>query len=303
MKRKGFTLVELLVVIAIIGMLVGLLLPAVQQAREAARRMSCSSNMRQLALAMLNYEVSHRTLPPAYTRGNTNNHSYADWNGLVFILPQIEQQAVYDQLDLSKDWNDTSVNTSGISNKSAVETDIAPFRCPTTPHQHSYISDYAADTLLCVAYASVKKAIDEGLIKNRPSEHKEYWESALSPWYLSPDFGELRRPRSMAEIRDGTSQSMLYFEDAGRPSEYRSGEYLSENCEGSQWADYLAYYDTNEFPLQNYYNNNETYSFHNSGCNHSFCDGSVHFISDSTDPDVYVSLFTYKAGDLSGSDW
>jgi prepilin-type N-terminal cleavage/methylation domain-containing protein len=99
-KPMGFTLVELLVVITIIGILIALLLPAVQAAREAARRMQCSNNLKQLALAMHNYHSSHNSLPAgAYVRtGLYGGHAWIEG-----LLPYIEQQSVYDQLNFSVD--------------------------------------------------------------------------------------------------------------------------------------------------------------------------------------------------------
>lgn len=97
-SRDGFTLVELLVVIAIIGILVGLLLPAVQAAREAARRMSCQNNLKQMGLALHNYEGVFGKLPPAMfgspMNGNTLDDDGFGWQ--VAILPFIEQQNMYD---------------------------------------------------------------------------------------------------------------------------------------------------------------------------------------------------------------
>lgn len=102
--RRGFTLVELLVVIAIIGILVGLLLPAVQSAREAARRMSCSNNFRQIGLAIHNYHSAHRRLPPQMTgtmvRGNpsSTDHNFMNLSIFVPLLPFMEQPALWDKI-------------------------------------------------------------------------------------------------------------------------------------------------------------------------------------------------------------
>jgi prepilin-type N-terminal cleavage/methylation domain-containing protein/prepilin-type processing-associated H-X9-DG protein len=111
---RGFTLVELLVVIAIVGILVALLLPAVQQAREAARRIQCASNIKQVALAVQNYEASTKKLPAAGTYGDPASVFYVDayvridlksgtnYSWLVALLPYMEEQAVYDQIDFNK---------------------------------------------------------------------------------------------------------------------------------------------------------------------------------------------------------
>lgn len=124
-RKSGFTLVELLVVIAIIGILVGLLLPAVQQAREAARRMSCSSNMRQLTLAAMNYESAFKVLPPGW-----NTHG-TFWSSM--ILPQMEQTTLFQSLVFAENglgnWdNPTSPNYK------ACQTPISLFQCPSCPN-------------------------------------------------------------------------------------------------------------------------------------------------------------------------
>src|SRR5687767_5472927 len=144
-RRSAFTLVELLVVIAIIGILVALLLPAIQAAREAARRIQCTNNMKQIGLAILNYESAKKVLPLAYTPNYggpgalQNKGSCAakstftnDANGLkkhfvlTFILPYMEQQPLYDQIDQDQNWFSTTVSTStGRKNMEVVSVDIS----------------------------------------------------------------------------------------------------------------------------------------------------------------------------------
>ncbi|MFO0925349.1 MAG: DUF1559 domain-containing protein [Pirellulales bacterium] len=108
LHRTAFTLVELLVVIAIIGILVGLLLPAVQMAREAARRMSCSNNLKQIALGMHNYESANRKIPPSACI-NPLISSNASWSIHGRLLPYVEQSVLYNQVDLSQNWSNFPV--------------------------------------------------------------------------------------------------------------------------------------------------------------------------------------------------
>jgi prepilin-type N-terminal cleavage/methylation domain-containing protein/prepilin-type processing-associated H-X9-DG protein len=120
-RSRGFTLVELLVVIAIIGILVGLLLPAVQAAREAARRMSCSNNMKQIGLGLHNYESAIKRLPFGW-----NNHGTL-WSAM--ILPYLEQTNLYNTLSFSEAINWDAAN----QNRDACETVLPVYRCPSMP--------------------------------------------------------------------------------------------------------------------------------------------------------------------------
>jgi len=134
--RSGFTLVELLVVIAIIGILVALLLPAVQSAREAARRMQCGNNLKQIGLALLNYESSRQAFP--FGCGGAVGHARYAQTGTwaAFILPQLEQQALYDKFDFKKHMNDPA-------NQFAVSTIVPAFICPSDPEGQTPINKVA----------------------------------------------------------------------------------------------------------------------------------------------------------------
>jgi len=129
--RRGFTLVELLVVIAIIGVLVALLLPAVQAAREAARRSSCNNNLKQLALAMHNHHDTYGNFPAGADDGAANIES---WGWGAHILPFIEQGNIYDQLLVSKQTLNATLKQSAL--RPLVQTEISAFICPSDPGDH-----------------------------------------------------------------------------------------------------------------------------------------------------------------------
>src|SRR6476646_2441033 len=136
--KGGFTLVELLVVIAIIGVLVALLLPAVQAAREAARRMQCTNNLKQLGIALHNFHDSRQSFPAALDELITSpvtgsGAGTAAWT--AHILPYIEQQAVYQVYRFDRDWADTSTNA--IPNTGPICAKIKVFLCPSAPGQNT----------------------------------------------------------------------------------------------------------------------------------------------------------------------
>lgn len=121
-RRAGFTLLELLVVIAILLILIALLLPATRRSREAARRTQCRNHLKQLGLALHNYHETHQGLPAAYTTNDEGQRLHS-WRTL--LLPQLENQTLYDTTDFSKPWNDPD-------NKLTPNFDVGFFQCPST---------------------------------------------------------------------------------------------------------------------------------------------------------------------------
>ena len=263
-------------VIAIIATLIGLLLPAVQGARESARRTGCLMNMRQLGLASHGYLTLKKRIPPGWTAPAGSATLPARHNLITYLLPFLEQAAIADRVDWNRHWNVGR-------NSTALAAEIPIVRCPSAPGGRQFISDYAACNQITVnAYNSLLTA---RLIKPRANRD-----------------GMLQNtPRKPGEISDGLSKTFMLFECAGRPLEYKDGRATGKNTvTGSRWADMESYYavhDQRAGRMQNLHNNNETYSFHIQGATYLFGDAAARFIDDGIDPEVYVSLFTASAGD------
>jgi len=271
-KRWAFTLIELLVVMVIIAMLVGLLLPALGRAREEARKTQCRSNLRQIGLAILSYQNSHQFFPPSHSRD-------PDHGIFGLLLPYLEETAVCEQYDFEHNWD-------GPENRAARETDIALLVCPSAPSGRRYVSDYGA--CLSITSHTYRPLIDAGAITPRAS-----WVSIIQ------DFSD---PSAPVDVRDGLSNSFLFFEDGGRPFRYKRGRREPGGQTGAMWADHRGYFCIhalcNGEQLMNCNNLNEIYSFHPGGCNFLYGDGAVRFHPEDIDPEVFVSLFTMAAGDV-----
>jgi prepilin-type N-terminal cleavage/methylation domain-containing protein/prepilin-type processing-associated H-X9-DG protein len=134
--REGFTLIELLVVIAIIALLIGLLLPAVQKVREAANRMNCANNLKQIGVALHNYECAQRNLPPAFPATAkapflTQPAYFWTWSVLAQLNPYLEQTAIYNRMDLDKPMYELPALYFSVENQFAVQQLIKLFLCPS----------------------------------------------------------------------------------------------------------------------------------------------------------------------------
>lgn len=213
-RRSGFTLVELLVVIAIIGILVGLLLPAVQAAREAARRMQCSNHLKQITLALHNYESAYKSFPAAGVLPFGHNADRYYPGIMVALMPYMEQQARSDAIQVRL--NATSDIWAGIFGGAIYESRIPGLLCPSEPYANDP-SPHANNARLNYMFS-----MGDGVLKLDAAWHH--------PNYVNNQFVQARNRgpfhldswKKMGSISDGTSNTLAFSESASAPIGYWS---------------------------------------------------------------------------------
>ena len=320
-SRNAFTLVELLVVIAIIGILVGLLLPAVQAAREAARRMQCSNNLKQMGLAVHNFESSYKKLPSSVRPGGLTTAPRIA--GLTFLLPYIEQTAAYNNYDQTRNW-------SHAVNLPVTKLLISTFNCPSTPEQERldgvpeltpWSATFVSNTDYSPTIGVDQRLVSAALVDNLSG-------SALTG--LLPKNGDPK----LRDATDGLSNTIMYAESAGRPYVYRKarkfGSLPTQRTNAGGWSrpasDFSLDGSTADgvltpgpcpmnctngeeigsaaFPHPYYGTEGtaEAYSFHTGGGNFALGDGSVKFISDSIPIREFARLITRGGGEIISTE-
>lgn len=301
LPRGGFTLIELLVTIAIIALLVALLLPAVQQAREAARRTQCSGNLKQLGLALQNYE-SQCGMFPTSTRPIPTQPGGKKAAALIRLLPFLDQGSLFDQYNFNVNWFDAP-------NPLLIQSQLAVFKCPSTPDSNRL--DTSLITAGGVSFSGPRACADyapmEGIGSLLTGTGLVDKQSEGSPSALQVNFTQCR----LANIIDGASSTLVIAEDAGRPAWYIRGRLAPTGTvlPGAGWAD-----DEQDFFLHgaqddvlatppgpcaiNCHNDGEIYSFHSGTANTLFADGHTKLLSASTDIRIVARLITPRSREI-----
>src|SRR5215469_8741288 len=298
-RRFAFTLIELLVVIAILAVLIGLLLPAVQKVREAASRMKCANNLKQLALGLHGFHDVHGKFPPGQLKtafpawgvpAAGLNHGWA-----VFVLPYVEQQNLYNTYH----WDLFSADAA---NQPLMSHPLRLFQCPSVPQQDRY-------------YTAPPFSPAPGGKKAACGDYAPTFgvNPALAPTAADPR-GVLvpEQWTCLTEVTnaDGTANTILLTEDAGRPALWQAGRPVAgadQAVKGGAWAG-----PNNGFVLtgstpdgtsspgpcpMNCTNDGEVYSFHPGGANAAFADGHVQFLKASMSIQALAALVTRAGGE------
>ncbi|MAX37992.1 DUF1559 domain-containing protein [Gimesia sp.] len=290
--RRGFTLIELLVVIAIIAILIALLLPAVQQAREAARRSTCKNNLKQIGLALHNYNETHSVLPSGWIGvepGVGANVEYGSgWGWGTMILPFMDQSPLYNQINFSRDINDP-IQTTGL-----VETVLPAFRCPSDPADNTFeLEEEGSPGTVLIRLATANYI---GVFGSEELDDCEI----VAPGTNCQSSGTFYQNSNtrFRDVTDGLSQTLFVGERKTDATADWYSTWVGAVPEGAEtFARVLG--ATDHVPNDPASHFDDFSSHHTGGAQFLFGDGRVRFISENIDKTVYQSLSSIRGGELT----
>jgi prepilin-type N-terminal cleavage/methylation domain-containing protein len=331
-QRRAFTLIELLVVIAIIGILIALLLPAVQKIREAAARMQCTNNLKQIGLALHNYHDSFNMFPPGYVDGNLVPASTPDndvgpgWGWSSFLLPDLEQGNVYNQINFNQKC------AMGV-NVQICQTPLKVFQCPSDPYQQTFpIYDSTFSTPIAMVAHSNYLGCNgwEECFNNAGGGAQGQGADGLTGGFGAAGNGLFfRNSKSrFADVSDGLSNTIFVGERSGNhspstwtgavtggrvpawmanqpPSPYSPPPGPPYDNADFDEALVLSHGNATHLPSADFpiFDPDTFYSMHTGrGANFVFGDGSVHFLTSGINPRTYQALCTIAGGEVA-NDW
>jgi prepilin-type N-terminal cleavage/methylation domain-containing protein len=350
-RREGFTLVELLVVIAIIGVLVALLLPAVQAAREAARRSSCSNNLKQIGIAMHNFHDTYGYMPPwAYDfvsppPGNPVPGQNQGHSPLTLILPFLEQGNVLISTKVELSVIDPRNWPPNWGTNAAAKTEVKTYICPSTPSRVIDLSPFfianglgsasnGAFTVGATDYVAVRGADNNfrnACAPTMPDPSDTCGVLGIKGTAAVPNGELLSGKARLAAVFDGTSNTILIGESAGRHQVYSKGaRAVSPNAPGTAgWSLNAGAFDYNSAIRVRGHDNtglisdggccvvncrnvrgtstggsagqSQFYGFHPGGCQVVRADGSVQFLSETTAATVVAALVSREGSEPIGN--
>lgn len=294
-SRRGFTLIELLVVIAVIAVLVALLLPAVQQAREAARRSQCKNNLKQIVLAMHNFESAKGHLPFGDKLDYSNNNKVGPG---VQILPYVEQSELFKRYNWNINWYDAG-------NSDVVKTQLGVYLCPSTPKYDRVFTGTEGPVTFTAAATDYTPPSGVG------NNEKTYLQSNFGMVFKDDKAllqKKMKVPNYLRDARDGLSNSVMFAECAGKPDVWLLGQMTGGLNTKAAWASHSTGFDPKLYVTGgctgigscavNCCNNQGLYSFHPGGINLGMGDGSVRFANSNISVVVFFSLLTRANGEV-----